>query len=349
LDSNSQAILLPELPAPKLVAQEEFSPLADFQSFVPKWLRDTQPDPVQLETRGTTSHLDQQELWGKNLILKESVIAKLMAIGCVDLAKPLKECHTYQGFAQCGGCNKVKPFWNRCEVFYCPVCQPTLARDRAQSIAWWVTEIDQPKHVVLTVRNTAHLTQQYVRWFKASFAKLRRRKITRNWAGGLYSLEVTNEDKGWHLHLHALVNAYYIDKAELARTWAEIVGQDFAIVGIYDARQRDYTKEVCKYAVKGTELSRWSPMQIATFIDAFKGVRTFGVFGTLYGLRTKYRDWINQLRVERRKCDCGCNDWHVYDEAAWTWKQLQAQPQLRPMPPPVIDLELPLVFATVYA
>ncbi len=270
-------------------AQSEFTPLTDLQSFVPVWLRDAQPDSVLLETRGTTSHLKQPELWAKNLIYKESLIAKLMEIGCDDLAAPLKECHTYQGIAQCGGCLQVKSFWNRCEVFYCPVCQPTLSRDRVQSIGWWVQEIDQPKHVVLTVRNSAHLTQTYVKWFKSCLTKLRRRKICRNWIGGLYNLETTLEDKGWHVHAHLLVNAKWIDKPELARTWAEIVGQDFAIVGVYDAR---------------------------------------------YGLRTKYRDWIKSLARERRKCDCGCDDWRIYSESEWTWRQMMLEPSTKAIPPP---------------
>jgi len=321
-------------------AQSEFTPLTDLQSFVPVWLRDAQPDSVLLETRGTTSHLKQPELWAKNLIYKESLIAKLMEIGCDDMAAPLKECHTYQGIAQCGGCLQVKPFWNRCEVFYCPVCQPTLSRDRVQSIGWWVQEIDQPKHVVLTVRNSAHLTQSYVKWFKSCLTKLRRRKICRNWIGGLYNLETTLEDKGWHVHAHLLVNAKWIDKPELARTWAEIVGQDFAIVGVYDARQRDYLKEVTKYAVKGSDLAKWTPLQIATFINAFQGVRTFGVFGSLYGLRTKYRDWIKSLARERRKCDCGCDDWRIYSESEWSWRQMMLEPSTKAIPPPDAQVAL---------
>ena len=306
-----------------------------FESHMPNWLRDSNPPPVLLETTGATSHLKQSELWSKTTILKDSIVAKLRSIGADDIAEPLARCHTEQSFAQCNGCQAVKTFWNRCENFYCPVCQPTLAKERALSIGWWTHEVTQPKHVVLTVRNSAHLTQTYVRWFKDCFAKLRRRKFARNWRGGIYSLETTNESRGWHLHLHALIDANWIDPHELSKQWADIVGQDFAIVYVRDARQRDYLKEVCKYAVKGTELASWTPMQIVTFVNAFTGCRTFGVFGSLYGLRTKYADWIRLIAGNRRKCNCGCDQWKIYDEQSWQWKCETYQPIVAPRPPPV--------------
>src|SRR5262249_49612364 len=159
-------------------------------------------------------------------------------------------------------------------------------------------------------------------------------KFANNWLGGLYSLEVTCEHKGWHLHAHLLVNAKWIDPRELSRQWAQIVGQDFAIVYVRDARQRDYLKEVCKYAVKGTELARWTPMQIATSLNALHGKRTFGVFGQLYGLRTKYADWLKVIAGDRRKCTCGCNQWKIYDEQSWQWRCLTYEPVIAPRPPP---------------
>jgi hypothetical protein len=340
VDPESQAVLLPDPPKTPTLEQTSFEPVTSFESFVPVWLRDLEPSHVSLETTGVTQHLKQSELWSTNLIQKESIVAKLHSIGADDIARPLKECHTRQSFAQCGGCNTIKTFWNRCEVFYCPVCAPALTRDRVESITWWVTQLDQPKHLVLTVQNTNHLTQAYVNWFKAAWTKLRRRKIARGWAGGIYRLEITYGEKGWHLHLHALVNAKWIDKQEVARQWAELVGQDFAIVWVGDARERDYLKEVTKYAVKGSDLAKWTPLQIATFVNAFQGVRTFGVFGDLYGLRTKYADWIKTLRSDRRKCKCGCQQWHVYSQDEWEWRQTTYAPIVRAMPPPIPQLDL---------
>jgi len=256
-------------------------------------------------------------LFSKRLIYKHSIVAKLRSIGADDMAKPLAKCHTEESFAQCTGCKKVRTFWNRCENFYCPTCQPVLARERAESIRWWVNQIDQPKHIVLTARNTADLTFGQVSRFKAALVKLRRRKIAKAWRGGLWSLEVTNEGRGWHLHAHLLVDAHWIDKGELSRQWGDLVGQDFAIVAIKDARGADYLKEVTKYAVKGSMLAAWQPNDIATFVNAFHGQRTFGVFGSLYGKRTQWRDWLKTLLGSKRKCECGCDTFEVYSADDW--------------------------------
>jgi hypothetical protein len=281
------------------------------------WQRGTVADSIQLEQRGVTSHEIQAELLDLSLIQKASIIAKLLEIGADDVAEPLQRCHTYQGFAQCTGCKAVKPFWNRCENFYCPTCAPTLSAERKTSIDWWAREISQPKHITLTARNTALITWQRVKSFKAALTKLRRRAFAKNWKGGCWSLEVTNEGRGWHLHAHLLVNVHWVDIGELCRTWGELVGQDYAICSVKDARGDSYLKQVCKYVVKGSDIAKWSPMDIVAFVNAFQGQRTFGVFGQLYGKRTQYREWLDTLTTSRRTCKCGCDKWQVFDAEQW--------------------------------
>jgi hypothetical protein len=106
------------------------------------------------------------------------------------------------------------------------------------------------------------------------------------------------------------------------------------IVKVLDARRKDYLHEVTKYAVKGPQLAAWTPQQITTFIDAFLNVRTFGVFGSLYGERTKFKEWFDWLRNQRPKCDCGCNDVYYYSESEFLMSDLKPTPDTKPMPPP---------------
>lgn len=305
---------------PELSA-EDFHPITSFEKELAPHCRDFEAVPVRLETRGITAHRQQQSLFNPKLLFKESIIAKLRSIGADDLAEPLARCHTEQTFAQCNGCHSARRYWNRCENFYCPSCQARLARDKQESITWWVQRVSQPKHVVLTVRNTNHLTWKYVRWLKECFKKLRRSKLARSWRGGLWSIETTNEGRGWHVHFHLLVDANFIPKSDLAIKWGSLVGQDFAIVEVKDVRNSDYRKEVAKYTVDGSMLASWSPIDIVTFINAFHGQRTFGVFGSLYGKRTEWRDWLNSLLKSKRACECGCDQFKFYTESEWSWKQ----------------------------
>jgi hypothetical protein len=254
-------------------------------------------------------------------VLKETIVRKLHSAGRDDLAAPLARCHTERFVRLCNGCYATKVFWNRCDLKHCPICARRLATERRRSVEWWCSKIDQAKHVVLTARNAATITPEKVRAFKQAFARLRRTKFARNWVGGFYSIEVTNEGKGWHIHLHALIQAKWIDAGELARVWARCIGQDIAIVKVKDARNADYLRELCKYVCKGDQLAGWVPDEIAALIDALSSNRTFGAFGSLYKLRAEHRAFLDSLQAEAPACECGCTTFRFFDENEWEWHE----------------------------
>lgn len=279
-------------------------------------------ESLKLERKGITSQNTQTELWHRELHWAESIVSKLDTVDRPDLADKIRHCHTEKTIIECCGCHKRTIVFNRCDVGWCPICAPRLAFRRKERVGWWAALIKQPKHVVLTVKNFPRLTRQSVKLFKDCFSKLRRRQFASNWQGGFYSLEVTNEGEGWHLHLHALIDARWIDAGKLSQEWAKIVGQDFAIVKVKDCRAGDYLREVTKYAVKGSTLAGWTGEQIADFVRAFDGVRTFGVFGSLYGQQKQWREWLEESDRENRKCECGCDRFVVLSENEVEWREI---------------------------
>jgi hypothetical protein len=258
-------------------------------------------------------------MWERELVWKESILAKLKEVGKLHLAGKMLDCHTVETYKRCVGCRKVSRFFNRCELFFCPVCAPRLSRERKESIEWWTKQIKQPKHLVLTVRNTCDITDEYIKFLKRQLGALRRLKVFRAVNGGFYSMEVTNEGRGWHVHFHLLIDAPWLSMAEVSQQWGRLVGQDYAIVKIKDCRGADYLQEVTKYAVKGSELARWTGKEISTFIGAFDGIRFFGVFGSLYGKRTEWAEWIKHVREIRPVCECGCSEWHIMSPSEYAW------------------------------
>ena len=277
------------------------------------------------------------ELWKAATIHKFSVAAKLREAGMVKEAEKLEDCHSRLVYAECPDCRRVQIFRNRCDLFYCPECQPKLAKRRAASVAWWTVEVSQPKHVVLTVRHVGRLQRGHVDELRRWFTRLRHRKFARNWRGGFYSVEVTNEGRGWHLHLHILVDARWIDAGELARQWSLVTHEFGRIVKVKDCRKADYLAEVTKYAVKGSDLAKWPAEQICEFIKSFNGVRAFSVFGSLYGKRTEFAEWLKSIRDHKPKCDCGCENLRYFSEAEWLehdFKPTVNSPD-RPAPPTV--------------
>lgn len=268
------------------------------------------------------------------VVNRDTICRKLQDSGRMDLTEGMGDCHTRQVAKVCGGCRKTSFFFNRCETMFCPICAPRLARERREAVEWWTKQVQQPKHVVLTARNTATITKEQVQKFKAAFAKLRRRKAFKNWRGGFYSLEVTNEGRGWHLHLHALIEARFIPADVLATEWGKLIGQDFAIVKVKDCREKSYLQEVCKYAVKGSQLAEWNGKDIAALMDAFDGVRTFGAFGELFKLRATFKAWIESLQQEEQPCDCGACNWRFLDRDEWEWENIERERNADPRPPP---------------
>lgn len=301
------------------------------------------PDPLKLEKRGVTSQnatpragvTKQNQFDFVRTLQRDAICRALEGVGRLELTEGIGTCHTEQVFKMCDGCKRTSTFWNRCEQKFCPICSSRLARERRESVEWWCKQITQPKHVVLTARNTDTITKAHVLAFKEAFARLRRRKLARNWIGGFYSLEVTNEGRGWHLHLHALINARFIDSRALAQLWAELIGQTFAIVKVIDAREKSYLQEVTKYAVKGTELATWSGTDIAALFDAFDGVRTFGVFGSLYSKRTEFADYLKQLHGDAPACECGCTQFSVLTENEYNFATVEHDIAQKTRPPPV--------------
>jgi len=302
-------------------------------------------EALQLDTRGVTSQsrpvLDspraatpQPEFWRKQTAHKNSIAAKLREAGMWEEASKLETCHTYYTICQCAGCNKVTKFPNRCDLFYCPECQPSLAHERRRQVEWWAAEINQPKHVVVTVRNIPDLTREHVDQVQKWWGALRRRKFCHNWQGGFYSMEITNEGAGWHIHIHALVDARWIDAAQLAITWDNVTNGMGRIVKVRDCRDREYLQEVCKYAVKGSQLAKWPATDVATFVRALQGKRTFGVFGTLYGKRTQFAEWLAIVKAGHRVCECGCAMARYFSEADWLLKELAPATGTASRPPP---------------
>jgi predicted nucleic acid binding AN1-type Zn finger protein len=312
--------------------------------------------PIQLEVRGTTSQetalpegyngrIHQMLLWSKHTTHKNSAAAKLRSVGRTVEAEKLEKCHTVFTVAQCSKCRKVQKFPNRCDLFYCAECQPRLSSDRRRAVEWWTKEISQPKHVVLTLKNTPELTSGHVRELIKWFGSLRRRKFARFWLGGFYRIEVTHEQHDWHLHLHALINAHWIDAIDLSRVWQEVTRGFGRIVKVKDCRQKTYLNEVTKYVVTGGQIAAWDAADIATFIDAFDGVRTFGVFGDLYGKRTAFAEWFKAIRDARPGCPCGCNELHYFTEAQFLEKDFVAVGNTETIPPPKLpDLNITFGF-----
>jgi hypothetical protein len=163
------------------------------------------------------------------------------------------------------------------------------------------------KHVVLTQRNFSMLTREKILDSRKNLLALRRQKVFGKVTGGCASLEFTNEERGWHMHWHLLIQSPWIHGSELSKAWGTLVGQEYAIVKVMDVSEKSYLQEICKYVVDGSELARWTPKQILEFVVALRGTRLFTTFGKFREVRSWAEALVKADRASKPSCECGCS------------------------------------------
>ena len=311
-------------------------------------------ESILLDQRGTNRHLSwastdhpakriQKEFWREQTAFKNSIAAKLREVGLVEDAASLENCHSYYTVAVCGDCGQVRKFPNRCDQFFCPECNHHLTADRTSQVEWWTKTIRQPKHICLTIKNINHITPLHIDELRRYFTKLRHRKFTRGWRGGFYSMQITHSATGWHPHIHVVVDANWIDTNALTDAWRAITRGAGQVTKVKDCRNKGYLRRVTSYIARGSEMAAWEPMIIAECIEAFRGRRTFGVFGSLFGMRSEFAEWIAELKAKRPRCDCGSCNVKYFSEAEYLAWDLRPGPTKSPRPPPMTEAQKELV------
>lgn len=234
-----------------------------------------------------------------------------------------KRCGVEQLYRTCTACGDVETYPYRCSLKWCPRCNWRITQRRAELLRLWVKRITWPKHLVTTQRNFPVLTRHKLREHVQRLAKLRRKKVFRHVTGGCVSVEITNEGNGWHLHAHWLVNATWVDARALAVAWGKLIGQEFGIVKVIAANDKDYAAEVAKYVVEGNALMKWHPEELLQFVTAVRGVRFHFTFGELFKLARAIRAELNQNKPPAKPCDCGCDKFRFEDEVTSVLREIR--------------------------
>lgn len=245
---------------------------------------------------------------------------RLLREGAPDLASPLQKCGEPLKLV-CTCCGSLKTAEIHCLKRYCPACTPIVT---AQRLAKWAKPISQmtwPLFVTLTIPNS--LDPESLTRLKKGWQKFRRRKLIREKvAGGVATYEVTNKGKGWHPHIHAIMDCRWLSihvpephwrdskatkeekcacaQQELADQWADCMGEEMAHVWVTRTSGVDAVHEVLKYAVKSSDLLD-SPDPISPMLYVLKNTRTLAGWGSFFPLPSPDEEEKPEARCE----DCG--------------------------------------------
>lgn len=252
--------------------------------------------------------------------------ARLKAEGESELLKKISICQTEMTMActSCAGRTKIKM---SCKRKWCPCCARQLAAGRVAELDLIIKSMRHPLFVTLTMKNVSEISSGDVRRLRRCFGKLRHRKIWKTRVtGGAAAIEIVNTGKGWHPHIHAIVECKWlaiktpeesrydrpaVKKAkrkaaaqEFERIWSKILGQESSSVKISrvsgasqsprdnpdsnpDSGPKNIGLEVLKYAITAESLLSCKE-PIGDMLRAIDGTRMMTTFGVAHG--SKVRD-----------------------------------------------------------
>lgn len=253
----------------------------------------------------------REEIRRDRAALRDRLISKLVDEGENSLAAKLAKCGQKLALT-CTCCGRERVVYTRCDLKWCPSCQSRLAARTVERFAAAVEKMSWPTLVTLTVKNYSRSEAKvpFVRNVRAAFTRLRRlRWWKRAVRGGVACIEVTNKGKGWHPHIHALIDCRWLAVTEPApgrasdgqiklkgkRACREVSQQwelcvkrkgSVHVRRVYSSDNGDIRKglmEVSKYSVKGSDLVLIK-VPVGTLIRQIAASRLTVSWGTMYRL-----------------------------------------------------------------
>lgn len=184
------------------------------------------------------------------------------------------------------GIEKVVPVY--CGNRFCQTCASPRQIRVHDRINWLIKHRKKHKgsmlkHLTLTIRNEDDLPSM-VRHLVKSFRRLRQRKLFKSLIhGGVFVIELTNKDNGWHAHIHAIVQSDRIEWSELRNMWIKCSGGSSGVY-IQNIPPVEAVRYLTKYIAQ-CDLSIDNQL-IAT--DTLKNYRLFNPFGEWYAINKEY-------------------------------------------------------------
>jgi len=244
---------------------------------------------------------------------------------------------------KCGQMHDGPPL--TCNQRTCPNCVPKL---RAQNIAHvlelleGVDKLRQQKgqrtprwrFVTLTVRSFDEFVPMRRFMAKAWGKLIRHRWWQRAVGAAVVCWETTHTESGWHVHLHALVDAF-IPRELLVRSWEKVTGGLGQAAGVHVSEpkggRRSIARELAKYVAKdlggvsSEQVSEWGVAgtadRLAEFLDGSFRWRTLRTYGDAYKIADQLKAAGAGLHCE--ECDVG------FEHLATVWLTIAELEALR--------------------
>lgn len=217
----------------------------------------------------------------KHFVRKHNYIRAFEDADLLRVATALRQCRETLSLVCCKACHHSWYVVTRCHQRICPLCSYEVTIERAKFINAMTKSMKHPKLVTLTMPLWTHDPHIGIKLLRKYFSQLRKEKCMASVKGGAYQIELKQKEGGWHIHIHAIVDAPYIPYQLLFKSWKRITGANAPQTDIRAADSPEARSYVAKYAAKSAALDT-HPESIVAWYLATKGERLFATFGSFY-------------------------------------------------------------------
>jgi len=176
----------------------------------------------------------------------------------------------------CPKCGYVEYVPLLCHKRTCPTCAKVRREKFIVQYHDWVMRFKWPVFMTLTLARQEDLSEG-VKRIVTDFHKLRRQKWWKV-RTGFWCLEVVEKQDGWHIHIHCLADAVWIDQHKLSESWRRLTGDSY-IVDVRRVKRdqkREAIFELFKYITKLWELTDSGKKEIEQVLKHKRFVNWFG-------------------------------------------------------------------------
>lgn len=274
------------------------------------------------------SNDDREALLEQRAAARARLLDRLDDEDCSRHANRLRKCGEIIRL-KCVDCLAARSARARCDLKWCPSCAPRLAHDRTQRYSAVVETFSAPLFVTFTTRNFDARSRKTtgMREVVRAFRRFRsQRWFRRSVRAGVACFEMTRRAKGWHPHVHVLIDSDWFAATvprpassasasdfknrcrlactELAEQWTLALGGRNGTVKVRRVVARAggsvaaALKEVMKYSVTAESLDRMEG-KLTLFLDELSVTRNLVAFLGAYR-----HPALKKTKRDPTPCDC---------------------------------------------